>query len=691
MNRLMKILLRARSSSDVVLAVAMVAVLGALIIPLPPWLLDLGLALNLVAAVSLLVAALQARDALKVTSFPTLLLFTTLFRLALNVSSTRLALADGHAGEIIQAFGEFVVRGDYVVGAVIFAILTLVQFLVVAKGAERVAEVSARFTLDAMPGKQMSIDADLRAGAIDQTRARRRRRDLERESQMFGAMDGAMKFVKGDVIAGLVIVLVNLLGGSCIGVLQNGMTVAEAASTYALIAIGDGLVSQIPSLCIAVAAGLVVTRVASEKEEDSLGSDIGAQIFGEARALWVVVALCGALAVMPGMPHLTFLGLGAALGGLAYVLPRLRSLSGGEPGAPGEASTGDEAKGAPGMPPESAAAPVGVAPLTVDLAPDLTGLAQEQGGAFVHQVLNRLRDELFLELGVRVPGMRVRTGAAYLPPGTYRILVDEVPAGMGQVAPEMLYALAQPEELAFLEVTAEPVVEPFTGRPISRVPADSRARLELAQVPLRSAGELIAEHLRGVIRARAAGFLGVQEVRGLLDGLEAQAPTLVKEALQKVPLPLLTEVLRKLVDEQVSIRDLRAILEALVAPTTEGDATALAERCRQALSRYLSHKFAPSGPLFAYLVDPEIEETLRSAGARGPAPAPERIAEILEGLKRIAAGGQTVLLTAPDVRRTLRKLCEGAFPDVAVLTYGELDLQLQVRPLGRLAPVAPGP
>ncbi|OJH34241.1 flagellar biosynthesis protein FlhA [Cystobacter ferrugineus] len=692
MNRLMKILLRARSSSDVVLAVAMVAVLGALIIPLPPWLLDLGLALNLVAAVSLLVAALQARDALKVTSFPTLLLFTTLFRLALNVSSTRLALADGHAGEIIQAFGEFVVRGDYVVGAVIFAILTLVQFLVVAKGAERVAEVSARFTLDAMPGKQMSIDADLRAGAIDQARARRRRRDLERESQMFGAMDGAMKFVKGDVIAGLVIVLVNLLGGSCIGVLQNGMTVAEAASTYALIAIGDGLVSQIPSLCIAVAAGLVVTRVASEKEEDSLGSDIGAQIFGEARALWVVVALCGALTLMPGMPHLTFLGLGAALGGLAYVLPRL-SVSGDAPGAPGEASPGDrvEGKAGPGAPPESAVAPVGVAPLTVDLSPDLTGLAQEQGGAFVHQVLNRLRDELFLELGVRVPGIRVRTGAAYLPAGTYRILVDEVPAGMGQVVPEMLYALAQPEELAFLEVTAEPVVEPFTGRPISRVPADSRARLELAQVPLRSAGELIAEHLRGVLRVRAAGFLGVQEVRGLLDGLEAQAPTLVKEALQKVPLPLLTEVLRKLVDEQVSIRDLRAILEALVAPTTEGDAAALVERCRQALSRYLSHKFAPSGPLFAYLVDPEIEEMLRSAGGRGPSPAPERIAEILEGVKRIAAGGQTVLLTAPDVRRTLRKLCEGAFPDVAVLTYGELDLQLQVRPLGRLAPVAPGP
>ena len=250
-----KVLARAKTSSDVVLAVVMAAIVGAMIVPLPEWLLDVGIAINLAAALSLLVAALYAKDALKVAAFPTLLLLTTLFRLAMNVSSTRLALSEGHAGDIIEAFGDFVVRGDYVVGAVIFAILTLVQFLVVTKGAERVAEVSARFTLDAMPGKQMSIDADLRAGAITQDQARARRRHLERESQMFGSMDGAMKFIKGDVIAGLVIVFINLIGGTAIGVLQNGMTAAEAASTYALISIGDGLVSQIPSLCIAVAAG----------------------------------------------------------------------------------------------------------------------------------------------------------------------------------------------------------------------------------------------------------------------------------------------------------------------------------------------------------------------------------------------------------------------------------------------------
>jgi type III secretion protein V len=303
-------------------------------------------------------------------------------------------------------------------------------------------------------------------------------------------------------------------------------------------------------------------------------------------------------------------------------------------------------------------------------------------------MLNQLRDEIFYELGVRVPSIRVRTHAAYLPAGGYALLVDEVPAGAGQVVPGALYVLSPPDELSFLDLRLEPAVEPATGRPISRLTEAGRARLEMAQVPVRQPAELIVDHFRVILRAHAATLLGVQEVQGLLEGLEAQAPMLVKEALQKVPLPLLTEVLRKLVQEQVSIRNIRVLLEALVSPTTEGDATSLAERCRQALHRYLSHKFAPSGPLYAYLVDPEVEEALRGGGPRGPAPAPEHVAEILEGVRRIASGGKAVLLTAPDVRRALRRLIEGAFPEVAVLTYGELDVDLQIRPLGRLAPVS---
>ncbi|MBI3183608.1 MAG: FHIPEP family type III secretion protein [Myxococcales bacterium] len=672
MNLISRILLRAKSSSDVVLAVVMAAILGAMVVPLPTWALDAGIALNLAAAAALLVAALYAREALQVAVFPTLLLLTTLFRLALNVSSTRLALSEGHAGEIIQAFGEFVVRGDYVVGAVVFAILTLVQFIVVAKGAERVAEVSARFTLDAMPGKQMSIDADLRSGAIDQAQARRRRRELERESQLFGAMDGAMKFVKGDVIAGLIIVLVNLLGGAAVGVLSQGMELSEAASTYALIAIGDGLVSQIPSLSIAVAAGLLVTRVSSEGDEASLGADIASQLFGHWKALVVVSGLCLALAAVPGMPTFTFAVVAFLAGGAAFFLRKSRSAAPAEP--PTEAQPDGEPK----------ELPVGVSPLTLDLSPDLSPLAEEDGQRFARVDLEKLREQLFAELGVRSPGIRIRVGAAYLAPGTYALLLDEVPCGRGQVAPGALYATAPASELSFLGIPPEPAVDPGTGKAISRVPPEARSTLEAAQVPLRTSSELICDHLLSMVRKQASNLIGVQDVQALLDAFEPHAPALVKEALNKVPLPLLTDVLRKLVQEEVSIRDLRAILEALVSPTAEGDASALAERCRQALRRYLSHKHAPTGPLYAYLVDPAIEEDLRAHGASA-ALEPERVGAILQAVHRIAAGGKAVLLCAPDVRRSLRKLLEGAFPGVSVLTYGELDPELQIRPVGRLS------
>ncbi len=674
-----KVLIRAKASSDVVLAIVMAMIIGAMIVPLPSWLLDVGLAINLAAAVSLLVAALHAKDALKVATFPTLLLITTLFRLAMNVSSTRLALSEGHAGEIIQAFGEFVVRGDYVVGAVIFAILTLVQFLVVTKGAERVAEVSARFTLDAMPGKQMSIDADLRAGAITQDQARSRRRALERESQLFGSMDGAMKFVKGDVIAGLVITFINLLGGTVIGVLQNGMTAADAASTYALIAIGDGLVSQIPSLAIAVAAGIVVTRVASENEEDSLGTDIGAQFFGQHKVLFVVAGLCVAFAAMPGMPHFTFLFIAALAVVVGLGLRRLRAAQAAAP------AKKPNDRVAPAAQPSRLEEQVhAVAPLLLDLARDLTPLIEEDGQAFVHLDLNAVRERLFQDLGVRVPAFRVRTGAP-LQARSYALAVDEVPAGRGQLPEGALFVLGNAEDLKAGGVEAI-ATQDALGRALASV-TDARETLHEKGLQTRSRRDLLVDHLVQLLKKRAASFLGVQEVQAALTSLEAQSPALVKEALQKVPLPLMTDVLKKLLHEQVSIRNLRAILDALVSPSTEGDAAQLAEKCRVALARQISHQFSNSGPLFAWLVDPAVEETLRRGGA---AIDPAEAGAIIEGVKRVARQGRGVLLSSPDVRRVLRRLIEGAFPDVAVLTFSELDPELQVRPVGRLVAVAQG-
>ncbi|MDX2011936.1 MAG: flagellar biosynthesis protein FlhA [Myxococcaceae bacterium] len=672
---------RARTQSDVILAIVMAAIVGSMIVPLPPWLLDVGIAINLAAALALLVAALYAKDALKVASFPTLLLITTLFRLSMNVSSTRLALSEGHAGEIIQAFGEFVVRGDYVVGAVIFLILTLVQFLVVAKGAERVAEVSARFTLDAMPGKQMSIDADLRAGAITQEQARTRRRALERESQLFGSMDGAMKFVKGDVIAGLVITAVNLVGGIVIGTLQNGMTAAEAVSTYALISIGDGLVSQIPSLCIAVAAGLVVTRVASETEEASLGSDIGSQFFGQWKALFVVAGLCLLLALMPGMPHLTFVLIAAGLATVGFGLKRAKDAP--KPAANSVTKSSQAEPNAPAGEKKGPNLTPGVSPLTLDLAADLTWLVEELDGQFVKGDLDTVRERVHQELGVKLPGFRVRTGAP-LPAGSWALAIDEIPAGRGTVGELRFVTTASMGDLQMMGITGTPVADTTLGRPLVAVPEADEARARAAQLPLLSAREYVCEHLVLQLKKRAHQLLGVQEVQAALTAIEDSHGALVKESLQKVPLPLLTDVLKKLLSEQVSVRNLKAILDALVSPSTAGDALQLADRCRQALARQISHQYAPSGSLYAYLVDPGIEDTLRTAGQ---AIDPRDAGAILEGMKSVARQGRAVLLASPDVRRLLKKLVEGAFPEVAVLTFAELDPELQVRPVGRLAPV----
>lgn len=669
-QRLLRAVLAQRA---LVLPCLVAAILGALVVPLPVWLLDLGLALNLVAAAALLIAALRAAGPLELSAFPTLLLVTTLFRLALNVSSTRLALAEGHAGAVIQAFGEFVVRGDYVVGGVVFAVVTLVQFLVVAKGAERVSEVAARFTLDAMPGKQMAIDADLRAGLIDQGAARERRRSLERESQMFGAMDGAMKFVKGDVLAGLVIVLVNLVGGVLVGMLQRGLEGQEALARYALIAIGDGLVSQVPSLCIAVAAGLVVTRVAPGEEGQGLGEDIGLQLFGSPGALWLLAGVAAALALVPGMPRLTFLAVGAALLGL------------GRWWRPGRA-TGPvraEAGPAPGPAAEPPEASPGLAPLALELAP---GWTEGPGGARAFQdALRSMRAGLEAELGFRLPGVHVRAGAA-LPEGAYRILLDEVPAAAGRLPTAGLLVRSPAAELAFLAVEAEPVDDPASGRALARVPEPARDRLALAGLEALAPAELVVEHLASVARRHAPALLGLQDVQLLLDDLERRTPALVRPVLEKLGLPVLTDVLRRLLHEGVSVRNLRGVLETLAAPGVEGDAAALAERCRQALARWISHRHAPSGALFAWLVDPALEETLRTRAVEGtPALEPERVQALLEALGEVVQDGRAVLLASGDVRRPLRALCEGAFPEVAVLAYAELDPALRVKPLGRLS------
>ncbi|UJR79552.1 flagellar biosynthesis protein FlhA [Sandaracinus amylolyticus] len=601
-----------RRYADAGLALLVVLIVGMMIVPLPTPLLDVLLAGNVSLAIVILLVAMYVPDALAFTSFPTILLVTTLFRLALNVSSTRLILLQADAGEVIRAFGDFVVQGNYVVGAVVFLILTLIQFMVIARGSERVAEVGARFALDAMPGKQMAIDADLRSGALGHDEARRRRRLLQRESQFYGAMDGAMKFVKGDAIAGIVITGVNIVFGVVIGVAMHDMGAVESLQRYGLLTIGDGLVSEIPSLLISTAAGLVVTRVASEDEQSSLGGDVGRQIFGNPRALAIASGFLVLLAIVPGLPPAPFLVLAAVFGGVAWRLSR-------------RAPRVVDARGAERSP--------RLVPIAIELGP---ALAAQQLDVFLEHHVPALRDRLFASLGVVLPEVHARASAT-LPPRGYTIHLHEIPVARGELE-----------------------------------------------------GDDLAVHLELAVRRRAADLVGLQEVQSMLDQLERTHPALVRHVVPKpIALPLLADVLRRLVSEGVSIRPLREILEALAVASTS-DAAVLADSLRVALRRHLTHGHAAEGVLEVLVLDPEIEETLRDGLQRSGALAlPPSIARDVVAVVRRAVssreGRVPPLLTQPDVRRPLRRLLEVELPDVAVLAYTELDPAVTVKTVGRVA------
>ncbi len=655
MTPLHALLARLRGAGEAVFALAVLAIVLLLVAPLSPGLLDALLALNLAGSATILVVTLFARSALRFASFPTLLLLTTLFRLALNVSSTRLVLSRGEAGRVIEAFGRVVVQGNAVVGAVVFAILTLVQLLVVAKGAERVAEVAARFTLDAMPGKQMAIDADVRAGAIDAAEARRRRRALEREGQLYGAMDGALKFVKGDAIAGVAIVLVNVAGG---------------------LAIGDGLVSQIPALLLAVSAGIAVTRVAAEEEGDSLGAEIGRQLLAEPGALAAVAALLGALALAPGLPAAPFLVLAAGAAGGAHALGRARRARAGCEGAPAQGIAPDGAR------PPALEAP---SPLVLLLGADLLALARASEARFLGEGLGAIRERLWTELGVHVPAIAVRGGGA---PDAWALLVDDVPSAAGRAPASEAVALAAPDDLALVGIDGVPDRDPLTGRWATRVSAADAARAAALGVVRGPLDRVLAECAWALARS-AHLLVGIQEAQALLDGLEPTVPALVREAGRQLPPVLLADVLRRLVEEGVSVRPLRTILEALLeAGGAARGAPALAEAARRALRRHIGHRCAGDGPLDALLLDPAAEGALRDALAGDAlALAPDLAARLLEGLEREVRGHEAppVVLASADLRRALRGLVAPRFPRVAVLAYDDLPPELAIRPVGRLA------
>ena len=675
--------------SDIALAVLVAVIVGMMIVPLPTFALDLFVTLNLAAAVTLLLIAIYVGEALRIATFPSLLLITTLFRLAIEVSATRLILLKANAGQVIHAFGNFVVAGNLVVGAVVFLILTLIQFIVISKGSERVAEVGARFTLDAMPGKQMSIDAELRAGHIDHAEARRRRAVLTRESQFFGSMDGAMKFVKGDAIAGIVVLLTNIVGGLVIGMVQKGMSPATAAKTYTLLTIGAGLVAQIPALVISTAAGIIVTRVSSEEEGGHLGKDIGRQILAQPKALAVAAALLGLLAIVPGLPTVPFLLLSGLLGLVAYRVMKLDRLAGKGAKDTGPWTTASELRV------EDSEIPTPLlVPIAIDLSDALSRslLPSGHSGRLARELLPAARERFFSETGISLPAIRVNPNVAGLTGGAYRLRLQELPMAQGEVMPGGGLALDTLEHLRALGIAAQPAIHP-EGRPAAWIPAGELAAARLRGVPTLAPDEVIVLHLRQLLRCHGHEFVGIQETQLLLDGLERSQPALVREVVPKIVSPaLLTEILRRLAEEGISLRNLREILGALAERVPgDSDPVALTESVRAALRRQISFACTGgAGVLRVYFLDTMIEETLRESiqpGSKGGTLAlePELASDIVQAVGRtVAETCAPVLVTAADIRFHLRHLLAAEHPAVTVLSYQEIEPTVKLESLGRI-------
>jgi type III secretion protein V len=675
--------------SDIALAVLVAVIVGMMIVPLPTFVLDLFVTLNIAAAVSLLLVAIYVSEALRIATFPSLLLITTLFRLAIEVSATRLILLKANAGQVIHAFGNFVVAGNLVVGAVVFFILTMIQFIVISKGSERVAEVGARFTLDAMPGKQMSIDAELRAGHIDHAEASRRRALLGRESQFFGSMDGAMKFVKGDAIAGIVVLLTNIVGGLVIGIFQKGMEPAAAAKTYTLLTIGAGLVSQIPALVISTAAGIVVTRVSSEEEGGHLGKDIGRQILAQPKALAIAAVLLGLLAIVPGLPAAPFAMLAGLLGLVAYRIIKTDRLVAG-----GARSTISSAT-SPELRVDGAEIPAPLLlPIAIDLSSALSQSLLPPGGPnrMERDLLPAARERFFSETGIVMPAVSLRPNLAGLAAGAYVLRLQEVPVARGEVVPGGGLALDTVDHLRALGIAAQPATHP-EGRPAAWIPAGELAAARLRGVLTLAPEEVIVIHLLQVLRRHGHELVGIQETQSLLDRLGRTHPALVREVVPKVVSPaLLTEILRRLAAEAISLRSLREILGALAerAPA-DSDPVILTEHARAALRRQITFAYAgSSGVLSAYFLDPMIEDTVReaiqhTAGGSTLALEPELSSDIVKAVGRaVADNSAPVIVTAADIRCHVRRLLETEYPKIAVLSYQEIEPDVKLQPLGRI-------
>ncbi|MFJ3526276.1 type III secretion system export apparatus subunit SctV [Pseudomonas sp. NPDC090203] len=688
MNRFNDLARIAAGRSDVIIVAFMLMAIVMMIIPLPTWLVDVLIGLNISLSILILIVAFYISHSVEFSALPPLILLSTLFRLALSITTTRLILLDGNAGHIVKAFGDFVIAGQVVVGLVVFLIITVAQFVVITKGAERVAEVAARFTLDAMPGKQMSIDNDLRNGDIDQHEARRRRSRLERESQMFGAMDGAMKFVKGDAIAGLVILAVNLLGGMLIGMLERDMPFGEAVHTYSLLTVGDGLIAQIPALLISVAAGTVVTRVNSDSTQGNLGSEIVQQLGNSHMALGLTALILLGVALLPGFPAFVFIGLSALLGTSAWVIYRRSRVIQASPEA--EVIEAPEVEYEAPEPVQMLSKPLD-SRILLSLGSTLALAAPAQP---LRQRIEALCHEVRGDLGIEVPVPDVFVDPA-MAANRFVIELEGVPVSEGELPTDCLLLKDDPVHAQLLDVPALEADSPLSRRPAQWIEQHHQDSLQEAGVAFMRADEVLGAVVERTLRRYAADFLGIQETRAILERLEGSYGELIKEVLRSVPLQRIAETLRLLIAEGVSIRNQRALLEAMVEwGGRETDAIRLAEQLRVALARQISHQFADRNRVIsAFVLTPGLEEQLRTTLRRQEntrdafAEHTNRalLVQLRHACERLSEQQDTVLLVHPELRRAMRRLIVRGELELAVLSFRELAGEYNLQAVGTVS------
>ena len=663
-----------KKRAELGLAIAVVFVIALIVVPLPPMLLDLCLAASIGLSLVVLLVSLYTTNPLDFSGFPALLLLLTLFRIGLNVSSTRLILTHGHAGNIIQAFGDLVVGGNYAVGIVIFLLLIGINFIVITKGAGRIAEVAARFTLDAMPGKQMAIDADLSAGLIDEKDARLRRDEIARTADFYGAMDGASKYVKGDAVLGLLVLAVNILGGIFIGVIQRGMPIGKAASTYTLLTVGDGLVSQIPALIISTAAGLMVT---SATGGDRMGVVLSRQLGAHPRALWMVAGVMGMFALVPGLPMFPFVALA---GGCAL----LARNSGKNEIQRAELA---EIASAPVVELPAPADPMRdllqIDPIELEVGYALIPLVDEGQGGDLLERISLLRKQAAMEMGILVPPIRIRDDIR-LPANEYVIKLRGSEVARGEVLPRFLMALNTGGVV--MEIDGLETVDPSFGMPARWISSARRTEAEAVGYVVVEPTTVVATHLMETLKTSASDLLGRQEVQEMVETLKKTHPALVEEIIPgKVSLSVLHRVLQRLLRERVPIRDLVTILEALGdgADSTK-DPEALTEFVRKSLTNVIARMFADaSGTVRGITIGARLESALlglfspRSANTGIPLLTPDTLAAMLRDLNHLATtyavdGRPLPLITPPSLRVGVRRLIEPVLPTLPVVSLAEL-------------------